>query len=231
MKNKKNIVAIVPVKGNSVRVKKKNLTKFADSNLFQIKLKQLKKTSCFQKIIISSENKKILDYAKNNGFSTHLRDSYFSTSKVPMSEVYRYIASEIDGEYIAWINATNPLCNEYIYQSAVKKFKKISNNYDCFLSAVKNKQNYFYKNKPINFKRSPWPRSQDLKPLISLPFAISILKRKDMVKWGSCVGKKPFFYFLNPLVATDIDDQSSFKIAELLFKKKIFGLNKKKFIE
>jgi len=36
---------------------------------------------------------------------------------------------------------------------------------------------------------------------------------------------------LNPLVATDIDDQSSFKIAELLFKKKIFGLNKKKFIE
>tara|TARA_A100001015_G_C14997856_1_gene717009 strand:+ start:527 stop:1222 length:696 start_codon:yes stop_codon:yes gene_type:complete len=231
MTNKKNIVAIVPVKGNSVRVKKKNLTKFADSNLFQIKLKQLKKTSCFQKIIISSENKKILDYAKNNGFSTHLRDSYFSTSKVPMSEVYRYIASEIDGEYIAWINVTNPLCNEYIYQSAVKKFKKISNNYDCFLSAVKNKQNYFYKNKPINFKRSPWPRSQDLKPLISLPFAISILKRKDMVKWGSCVGKKPFFYFLNPLVATDIDDQSSFKIAELLFKKKIFGLNKKKFIE
>ena len=231
MKKKKNIVAIVPVKGNSVRVKKKNLTKFADSNLFQIKLKQLKKTSCFQKIIISSENKKILDYAKNNGFSTHLRDSYFSTSKVPMSEVYRYIASEIDGEYIAWINATNPLCNEYIYQSAVKKFKKISNNYDCFLSAVKNKQNYFYKNKPINFKRSPWPRSQDLEPLISLPFAISILKRKNMVKWGSCVGKKPFFYFLNPLVATDIDDQSSFKIAELLFKKKIFGLNKKKFIE
>tara|TARA_X000000950_G_scaffold186544_1_gene225779 strand:+ start:419 stop:1114 length:696 start_codon:yes stop_codon:yes gene_type:complete len=231
MTNKKNIVAIVPVKGNSVRVKKKNLTKFADSNLFQIKLKQLKKTSCFQKIIISSENKKILDYAKNNGFSTHLRDSYFSTSKVPMSEVYRYIASEVDGEYIAWINATNPLCNEYIYQSAVKKFKKISNNYDCFLSAVKNKQNYFYKNKPINFKRSPWPRSQDLEPLISLPFAISILKRKNMVKWGSCVGKKPFFYFLNPLVATDIDDQSSFKIAELLFKKKIFGLNKKKFIE
>ncbi len=231
MTNKNNIVAIVPVKGNSVRVKKKNLTKFANSNLFKIKLKQLKKTDCFKKIIISSENKKILNYAKMNGFSIHLRDKFFSTSKVPMSDVYKNIASEIDGEYIAWINVTNPLCDEYIYQSAVKKFKTISKNYDCFLSAVKNKQNYFYKNKPINFKRSPWPRSQDLQPLISLPFAISILKRKDMVKWGSCVGKKPFFYFLNSLVATDIDDQSSFKIAELLYKNKIFGLNRKKFIE
>ena len=231
MTNRNNIVAIVPVKGNSVRVKKKNLTKFANSNLFKIKLKQLKKTDCFKKIIISSESKKILNYAKKNGFGIHLRDRFFSTSKVPMSDVYKNIASEVDGEYIAWINVTNPLCDEYIYQSAVKKFKTISKNYDCFLSAVKNKQNYFYKNKPINFKRSPWPRSQDLRPLISLPFAISILKRKDMVKWGSCVGKKPFFYFLNSLVATDIDDQSSFKIAELLYKKKIFGLKRKKFIE
>ena len=231
MINRNNIVAIVPVKGNSVRVKKKNLTKFANSNLFKIKLKQLKKTDCFKKIIISSESKKILNYAKKNGFGIHLRDRFFSTSKVPMSDVYKNIASEVDGEYIAWINVTNPLCDEYIYQSAVKKFKTISKNYDCFLSAVKNKQNYFYKNKPINFKRSPWPRSQDLQPLISLPFAISILKRKDMVKWGSCVGKKPFFYFLNSLVATDIDDQSSFKIAELLYKKKIFGLKRKKFIE
>ncbi len=231
MTSRNNIVAIVPVKGNSVRVKKKNLTKFANSNLFKIKLKQLKKTDCFKKIIISSESKKILNYAKKNGFGIHLRDRFFSTSKVPMSDVYKNIASEVDGEYIAWINVTNPLCDEYIYQSAVKKFKTISKNYDCFLSAVKNKQNYFYKNKPINFKRSPWPRSQDLRPLISLPFAISILKRKDMVKWGSCVGKKPFFYFLNSLVATDIDDQSSFKIAELLYKKKLFGLKRKKFIE
>ena len=231
MINQKKIVAIVPVKGNSVRVKKKNLTKFANSNLFKIKLSQLKKTNCFEKIIVSSENKKILNYAKKNGFSTHLRDKYFSTSNVSMSEVYRNIASEIDGEYIAWINVTNPLCDEYIYQSAVKKFKKILKNYDCFLSAVKNKQNYFLKNKPINFKRSPWPRSQDLEPLISLPFAISILKRKDMVKWGSCVGKKPFFYFLNSLVATDIDDQPSFQIAELLYKNKLFGLKKEKFIE
>ena len=231
MTNRNNIVAIVPVKGNSVRVKKKNLTKFANSNLFKIKLKQLKKTDCFKKIIISSESKKILNYAKKNGFGIHLRDRFFSTSKVPMSDVYKNIASEVDGEYIAWINVTNPLCDEYIYQSAVKKFKTISKNYDCFLSAVKNKQNYFYKNKPINFKRSPWPRSQDLQPLISLPFAISILKRKDMVKWGSCVGKKPFYYFLNSLFSKDIDDQSSFKIAELLYKKKIFGLKRKKFIE
>ena len=43
MFSKNNITALVPVKGDSERVKKKNLTNFAGSNLYKIKIKQLKK--------------------------------------------------------------------------------------------------------------------------------------------------------------------------------------------
>ena len=95
-----------------------------------------------------------------------------------MSEVYRNIASEISGEFIAWINITNPLISHEIYEEAVRKWRKLSYQYDCLLSAVENKQNYFFKNKAINFKRTPWPRSQDLEPLVSLSFAVNILKEK-----------------------------------------------------
>ena len=38
------VVGIVPVKASSERVKKKNLRKFGNTNLFELKLKQLKKT-------------------------------------------------------------------------------------------------------------------------------------------------------------------------------------------
>ena len=48
-----------------------------------------------------------------------------------------------------------------------------------------------------------------------------------MIKWGSCVGKNPFFYFLNALVATDIDDYQSFKLAEILYQKQTFWAKKK----
>ena len=37
-------------------------------------------------------------------------------------------------------------------------------------------------------------------------------------------------HFLNPLVATDIDDYQSFKLAEILYQNKLFGLKKNKFI-
>lgn len=230
MKNtKKDIVALIPVKGNSERVKKKNLRKFGGSNLLKLKISQIKKAKCFSKIIVSSEDKKVLKIAQQNNLDVHFRDPYYSTSKVPMSEVYSYIASEIEGENIAWVNVTNPLSGYEIYRKATKIYSRMPNKFDCLLSAVENKQNFFYKNKRINFKRSPWPRSQDLNPLISLSFVINILKRKDMIRWGSCVGKKPKFFFVNPILSIDIDDNNSFKLSEIIHKNRLLGIKKKDF--
>jgi|TARA_B110000114_G_scaffold121502_1_gene127306 N-acylneuraminate cytidylyltransferase len=222
------ITAIVPVKGNSQRVKKKNLRKFSNTSLYELKLDHLKKTNCFDKIIISSEDDYILEMAKNKKFLTHKRKKYYSTSHVPMSEVYSNIASEVEGDYIAWINVTNPLCDHHVYEHAIKKFKSLNKKkFDCLLSAITHKQNFFYRNKPVNFKRTPWPSSQNLEPLITLPFAISIVKRIDLIKWRSLVGKKPSFLYLNPIIALDIDNSDDFKLAEIIFKQNKFGLKKK----
>ncbi len=220
MKSKIEIVGIIPVKGYSQRVKRKNLRKFANTSLFELKLKQLSKTKNFKRFVVSSEDKRALDIANKHGFDIHFRDPYYSTSKVSMSEVYSYIASEINGENVAWINVTNPLCDHKIYDQAVQIYKKSINKFDCLLSAIEHRENFFYKKKTVNFSRSPWPRSQDLEPLISLPFVINILKKSDLIKWGSCVGKKPFFFILDYLIAKDIDNLTDFKICETMYKKK-----------
>lgn len=214
------VTGIIPVKGNSERVKKKNTRNFAGTNLFKLKLDQLKKTRNFENFIVSSEDNKILSYAKKKGYKIHKRDPYYSTSNVPMSEVYSYIASEVKCDYVAWLNVTNPLATHKIYDKAVIEFRKIYKKYDCLLSAKENKENFFYKKKPINFKPYPWPRSQDLTPVISLPFVINILSRKNLEKWGSCVGKNPYFFFVDPIDGTDIDEQHNFDFCEMLYKKR-----------
>ena len=230
-KLKEDIVALIPVKGDSQRVKKKNLRKFHKSNLLKVKLNQLKKTKCFDKIIISSEDENVLEIAKKFKFDIHYRDPYYSSSSVPMSEVYSYIASEIEGDNIAWVNITNPLAGPEVYNQAVQIYNKIKSKHDCLLSAVNTKQNFFYKNRPVNFKPYPWPRSQDLKPLISLSFIINIMKRKNLIKWKSCVGKKPYFFFVNPIISIDIDDIYSFKLTETIFKNNNLGITKKELFD
>ena len=110
-----------------------------------------------------------------------------------MSEVYSYLGSSVTAEHVAWINVTDPLAGSKIYDDAVNFYRKTLDKFDCLLSAIEVRENFF-KKKPLNFPRSPWPRSQDLEPLISLPFVINILKKNNLVKWGSCVEKTLLLY-------------------------------------
>ena len=46
---------------------------------------------------------------------------------------------------------------------------------------------------------------------------------------GVMCGKKAPFFYLNPLVAIDIDDMDSFKLSELIFKNKSSLVKKKNY--
>lgn len=219
----REIVALVPVKGNSERVKLKNLRKFGETSLLELKLSQLSKVRGFADIIVSSEDDAVLTLARTRGFSVHERDPFYSTSDVPMSEVYSYIASDIRGECIAWVNVTNPLAGPECYTGAIEKYNQIYGRYDCLLS-VCDVKSYLFKNKqPINFKANPWPRSQDLTGVAEMTFVINILFREDMVKWGSCVGEKPYLYHLSKIDSWDIDDQDDFDFCEMIYKTRSRG--------
>lgn len=213
------IVGLIPVKGSSERVKAKNIRKFHDTSLYELKLKQLSETNGFDRIIVSSEDEQILETATANGFDIHKRDPKYSTSEIPMSDVYSYIASEITGEHIAWINVTNPLAESKIYDDAVKKYRKLDlDQYDCLLSASEVQEYLFHKGNHLNFQPNPWPKSQDLSDVYALSFVINILKRKDMVKWGSCVGEKPYLYVLDRVDSWDVDFQEDFDFCEMMYR-------------
>ena len=218
---KKEVVGLIPVKGSSERVPMKNLRKFGDTSLFELKLSQLSKARGFEKIIVSSEEDKILSIAETKGFGVHERDSKYSTSDVPMSDVYSYIASEIEGENIAWINVTNPLADSNCYTEAIKAYCNMDNNYDCLLSVTIVQDYLFHAGIPVNFKANPWQKSQDLSSVCEMTFVINILKRQDMVKWGSCVGNSPYFYHLSRIDSWDIDFQEDFEFCEMLHNRRL----------
>ena len=182
----KEIVGLIPVKGNSERVPMKNLRKFGDSSLFELKLSQLSKATGFDEIIVSSEDDVILSIAKENGFGIHERDPKYSTSDIPMSDVYSYIASEIQGESIAWINVTNPLAGSDCYSKAAEIYRKMDESYDCLLSVSEVQDYLFYNGRPINFKPNPWEKSQNLTGVVEMTFVINILKRQKWLMGFMC---------------------------------------------
>ena len=151
----KKIVGLIPVKGNSDRVPRKNIAPFAGTTLLELKLSQVRSASGFSEIYVSSEDEEVLNIARSPGFSVHERDPKYSTSEIPMSEVYSYIGSEVPGEHIAWINITNPLSGTEVYALATSEYNEMPNDYDCLLSAFEIKDNIIFRGKPVNFPRAP----------------------------------------------------------------------------
>ena len=220
-------VALVAAKGTSERVKNKNIRPFGDTNLVELKLNQLKKVSGLDRIVVSSEDRRILELAKSMDVDIHIRDPKYSTNSIPMSSVYSYLASDISGDVIVWIQVNNPLIQPSSYEDAIYVHKNLSNEYNCLLSVSKINKYLFYKGNPINFTINPWMKSQDLKDLCELNFGICILKREDMKQWGSLVGTKPYFFCGNAEEFTDIDDLTAFDFCEMIYNKnknKVLGI-------
>ena len=74
-------------------------------------------------------------------------------------------------------------------------------------------------NKPINYNINQTPKSQDLPNIVSLNFAITIIKKQVMIKRKNVIGFNPSFFELDKVESLDIDDLIDFNIAELMYQK------------
>lgn len=220
MVDKFKSIALIAVKENSDRVPNKNIRPFSNTSLLELKIEQIIKSQSVQKIIVSSESETIMNIVKKyDDVIFHKRDPYYSTNDVPMSEVYTYLASEVDSELIMWVPVTNPLAGPQIYKEAMEKYKELESGFDSLLSCIEVKDYLIKNEKPINFTRVPWMKSQNLSGVKALSFVVNILKRNDMIKWGSLVGLKPLYITLDSEISIDIDFQSDFDYCEYLFRK------------
>ena len=213
------ITAVLPVKANSERLPNKNNHKFLNTTLLEHKLEQLRDVP-FDKIIVSSEDASILGIADFHGYEFHKRDPKYSTPDVPMSEVYRHIASEVEGDHIAWINVPSPLVGTHIYKDALKTFREMPAYYNCLLSCYNLQKYVMWKDKPLNFNPYPWVQSQTLKGLYALSFAINIRHRTDIIKYGTLVGDRPYLYMIDPITSTKIDYKHDLDFCEIIWKQR-----------
>jgi len=213
------IKALVAVRSGSERVANKNLRPFADSNLLEIKLSQLKRMSKLEGIVVNSNDDAMLEVARSYGCEPIKRDEVFASSNVSMSDVYRNMAENFSADIVAYINVTNPLINDKTLDDAIGMYLKLKNVYDSVNTGHYIKEFMFKDNKPINYELANQPRSQDLPDILALNFACNIISREKMMECRNVVGEKPFILPIDEIEATDIDTEIDFTFAEFLWKR------------
>ncbi len=172
---KENVVAIIPARGGSKRIKNKNIKKFKGYPAISITIKKLKESKIFSRIIVSTDNKKIMQISKKAGAETpfvrpkHLSNDYASDFPV-ITHCIDYLNSKnYNFNYVCSVYPVNP----FLQINDIKKgLFKIKNKKRGFVfSAVKYEfpffRSFIFSKKKIKmiFKKYYNKRSQDLKQI------------------------------------------------------------------
>ena len=121
----KNLVAVVPVREGSQRVKNKNLRKFNKKNLLIYKIEKLKKIKNIDEIIINTDSEEAIEIAKDLKVSFWKREKYFASSSCSNSEFWGHVADNTNAENIMFTNCTSPLVKIETYKLDQKQAKRI----------------------------------------------------------------------------------------------------------
>ncbi len=216
------IVAVVPVRKGSQRVKNKNFRPFGGKNLLIHKIEVLKKLNFLDEIIINTDSDKAISIAKKYDVKYFRREDYYASSQCINSDFWENVAKNTNSEYIMFTNCTSPLIKPSTYKDFFSIFKKniLSKKYDSINTVTQIKEFLFQNNKPINFKIKQTPNSQDLPDIVKLNFAINILKTETMFSRKSLIGNRPYLYKLDEFESLDINTEYEFKFANFLFRSK-----------
>ena len=120
----KDITFVVATRKGSKRVKNKNIRKFGNSNLLEIKLKQIKRVFVNPNIFLSSDCVKSLNVGKKYNVQIDFRPKRLASDKVPMKKVYQYLASQVKSRYICYLHVTSPFLKDKTLHNAIKLFFK-----------------------------------------------------------------------------------------------------------
>ena len=125
----RNIIAIIPARGNSKRLKEKNIYKVWNKPMIFWSINAAKKSKYIKNIYVSSENDKILKIAKNLKVKTIIRPEILSDDKVFKMDVIAHATKYIERKYgkpdiVVSIQANSPEISVKDIDGAIKHMIK-----------------------------------------------------------------------------------------------------------
>jgi len=227
MYKNKTFLAIIPARGGSKRLPKKNILNLTGKPLISWSIEAALKSKYIDKIIVSSDDDEILQIAnKYNDVETIVRPKELATDTATTIDVLIHtIKQQQKYDYVVLLQPTSPLRNEKHINEAIELLEK--KNADAVISVCEIEHSPLWSNtlpndlNMQNFLKDDLKntRSQDLEIYYRLNGAIYICKIEKLLKENTLFLKEnTFAYIMDQENSIDIDKKIDFKLAEILLK-------------
>lgn len=218
------ITCFLPCRKGSERVPRKNIRPIAGKafGLLEIKLEQLLSTTMIDKIILSTNDEEIINFAmsiENSRLDVRSRDDSLASSATSTDELIAYAGSLVEEGHVMWTHVTSPFLGAAVYDELLRTYLcELDNGYDSLMTVTKLQGFIWDDTGPVNYDRNveKWPRTQTLASLYEINSGAFITAASVYSKEKDRIGVNPFKYELNKIQGFDIDWPEDFQIAEAL---------------
>ena len=216
------IVAMIPARMGSKRIKSKNLRMLNGKALIEYILDTVSGVDLFDAIYVNSEDSIFANIAEKYGVDFYKRPEYLSSDTATNDEFAYNFLQNIECDILIQILPTSPFLTREEINSFVNNM--IESDLDTLISVEHKQIACVYDRKAINFdKFAKNPPSQTMTPVMSYATALMGWKSNKFIEnmdghgvaYHGGDGKTDYFE-LSGLSTIDIDTEEDFRLAEAI---------------
>ena len=224
----KTFLAIIPARGGSKRLPRKNILDLCGKPLISWSIEAGLKSKYVDKVVVSSDDTEILNISNEFKVQVIKRPNELASDTSTSFDAVKHAIDNLESyEYILLLQPTSPLRNENHIDKAIEILEE--KNADAVISVCEMNHNSVWSNTlddslsmegfiSDNLLNN---RSQDLKKHYRLNGAIYLCKTDKLLKEKSFFLKKNIFaYVMNSNDSIDIDRKEDFELASLYLSQK-----------
>lgn len=225
---KPKILAIIPARGGSKGVHRKNIRNLAGKPLIAWTIEEAKKSKYITKLILSSEDEEIIKVAKEYGCDVpFVRPMVLAEDDTPGIAPVIHALQQCPGfDYVVLLQPTSPLRTVEDIDGCIELI--LQKNFELCVSVTEPSKSpywmYTLENdnqlKPLIQQEKVTSRRQDLPSVIALNGAIYVGKVDCVKKEKTFLNNTTRGYVMPYERSFDIDTEFDFKICEYLFLQK-----------
>ena len=224
----KNAIAIIPARGGSKRIARKNIKHFLSVPIIKYSIDAALAAGCFDEIMVSTDDKEIAEIASSFGAnvpfyrSAETSGDYAMTAEVIEEVIQDYAKLGLEFEFLCCIYPTALFVTPSKLKKAISMLQ--NSDADCVLPitrfsypiqrSLKIKSGRVEMSWPENYHK----RSQDLEPFYHDCGQFYCMRTKSLLTQKKLYAERTIPFEVPESEVQDIDDENDWKIVELKYE-------------
>lgn len=217
------LVALVPMRHDSERVKGKNYRPLHGLPLYHHVVLALLASGVVDEVVIDTDSPTIRDDAAEHFPTVRVleRPAHLRSGDTPMNDVLLHTVGQVPADRYLQTHSTNPLLRPETIAAAVAALDASPEHDSLFTVTALHTRLWWPDGRAVNHDPAVLLRTQDLPPVYEENSNLYLFTAETLRTRGNRIGERPLLYPVPADEAQDIDEEIDWLVADTLMARRL----------